>query len=452
MNKVNYLYTIMGMVFLSATGCKKEWLDAKPSLSLVVPTSANDYQALLDNTNMNIQDPQIGAVSADEFEVTYAEWRSVYNPQEKNAYIWAKEMWEGSTAFDYETPYGKIFTTNVVLEGVKKIDNNTIDASVVKNIKGSALFYRAYSFFQLAQLFAKQYDPLTAAKDPGIALRENADFDIVSVRSTVQETYDKIIGDLSACTGLLPERPSIATRPSKGAVYALLARIYMSMNKYEEALKNAELALNINSTLLDFNAMDTTSALPFKLFHPEIIYFATQSSYSILNNSKVEPALYASYGPGDLRRQLYFRKELDYITFKQGLYNGTQYAFSGLATDELYLIKAECLARKGSFSEAMSTLNVLLEKRYLAGAFVPLVATDAIDALTKVLAERKKELLMRNIRWMDLRRLNKDPERAITLTRILNGLTYTLPPNDLRYVFPLPEAEIRLANMVQNPR
>ena len=100
----------------------------------------------------------------------------------------------------------------------------------------------------------------------------------------------------------------------------------------------------------------------------------------------------------------------------------------------------------------MSDLNMLLEKRYVAGTFVPLSATDAEDALIKVLAERRKELVFRGLRWPDLRRLNKDPRFAKTITRSLDGEIFELPPNSPRYVLPIPQKVIELSGIKQNDR
>jgi hypothetical protein len=135
-----------------------------------------------------------------------------------------------------------------------------------------------------------------------------------------------------------------------------------------------------------------------------------------------------------------------------GSYSGSLLYFDGLATDELYLIRAECNARSGKTTEAMNDLNDLLITRYATGHFTPLTASNAGNALDQILTERRKELVLRGLRWSDLRRLNKDPHYAVTLTRTLNGQTYSLPPNDNKYVFPIPDDEIKISGIPQNPR
>tara|TARA_R110002033_G_scaffold36621_1_gene75228 strand:+ start:3737 stop:3916 length:180 start_codon:yes stop_codon:yes gene_type:complete len=57
----------------------------------------------------------------------------------------------------------------------------------------------------------------------------------------------------------------------------------------------------------------------------------------------------------------------------------------------------------------------------------------------------------RGLRWQDIRRLNKEGA-GITLTRTLKGENYTLPPNDPRYIFPIPDDEIALSGIKQNVR
>jgi hypothetical protein len=100
----------------------------------------------------------------------------------------------------------------------------------------------------------------------------------------------------------------------------------------------------------------------------------------------------------------------------------------------------------------MNNLNALLVKRWKTGTFIPLTASNTDDALNKILLERRKELCFRGIRWSDLKRLNKDLKYSKTLVRVLNGQTYTLLPNDPKYVLPIPDNEIRVSGIEQNLR
>lgn len=166
----------------------------------------------------------------------------------------------------------------------------------------------------------------------------------------------------------------------------------------------------------------------------------------------IDSNLYRSYSDSDLRKSAWFLFKNGHLNFK-GSYNGSSlYLFSGLALDEIYLNKAECQVRLGQLNEGIQTLNDLLEKRFRTGTFIPDSTSDLQEALSIVLNERRKELLMRGIRWSDLRRLNADPRTAKTLIRILNSQHYELKPNSPNYVFPIEDEVIQMSGIQQNPR
>jgi len=169
----------------------------------------------------------------------------------------------------------------------------------------------------------------------------------------------------------------------------------------------------------------------------------------------IDSVLFGSYDANDLRKTIFFKNlgtGLGY-SFK-GNYDGSIFGqlFNGIAVDELYLLRAEAQARLGNKDAAMADINTLLQKRYKTGFFVPLTATTAADALRKVLTERRKELVGRSRRWFDLRRLNQDPNFAISIYRKVNGTTYQLAPNDNRYTFYIPLNVVALTGMEQNTR
>ena len=99
----------------------------------------------------------------------------------------------------------------------------------------------------------------------------------------------------------------------------------------------------------------------------------------------------------------------------------------------------------------MKDYNTLFSNRFRTGTYVNATAISVDDALNKIIPERRKELLFRDLRWTDLRRLNKDSRFAVTLSRSLNSTIYTLPPNDIRYTLPIPDYVIALNGIQQNP-
>lgn len=325
-------------------------------------------------------------------------------------------------------------------------------------LKGSALFHRALAFYNLSQLFAGSFDQNTAAKTPGIPIRLTADVNEISVRGNLQNTYDQIISDLLESEKLLPDYAAFKSRPAKPAVQALLARVYQTMEAYDKAEVYASLSMQSAGKLIDFNTLNASSANPLPRALPngndEVIFYNSLLVYSYLRSplTRIDSVLYSSYHPDDLRKTIFFIDRGNGVINFKGSYSGLATLFSGLAIDELYLIRAECYARKGNIPLAMKDLNTLLEKRWKKGKFFPISAANQADALKAILRERRKELISRGLRWTDLRRLNKDPSLAVTLKRFINGQTYTLPPNDKRYVLSIPENEIQGSRIEQNPR
>jgi len=452
---------ILLLCMMLGSACKKDWLDAKPNKALVVPSTIADYQALLDDNRigqapLNYNLPSLSMVGDGDYYITDAEYNSLGYPPEKSAYTWAAtaDFYNGQPLNEWKFAYARILEDNVVLDGIPALKVNAANQVAYNNVKGSALFFRSLDFYDLSQEFCKVYDASTANTDLGLPLRISSDINLTVGRASVQQTYDQMIGDLLQAVPLLPATPLYPTRPSKPAVFGLLARVYLSQENYSKALLYADSCLQIQNSLLDFNQLSLTAAAPITYFNKEVIFHAVLSSYTSATPAglTVDSTLYRSYNANDLRLGIYFTTQSGRITNKTSYVGSAYNLFGGIATDEIYLDRAECYARAGNTAAAMNDLNTLLENRYKTGTYTSPVPASADAALALIIAERRKELCFRNLRWSDLRRLNKDPRFQVTITRVVSGQTYTLAPNSSRYVLPLDPIETTIGGLQQNPR
>ncbi|WEK17873.1 MAG: RagB/SusD family nutrient uptake outer membrane protein [Candidatus Pedobacter colombiensis] len=441
-------------MLISTVGCKK-FLDEKPNQQLVVPSTIKDLQSLLDDQAlMNQKEPNASIVAADNYSVRTANWISVDELQ-RNMYVWSKEnqfVAGGNNA--WVVLYSQIYKANIVLDNIKGVNRNLGNQVEWDNVKGQALFIRAKCFLQGAFIWTPVYNEMTNDNDLGLPLRLDPNFNVPSQRASVKQTYFQVLEDLKQATSLLPVTPIHVIRPSKPAAFGLLARTYLAMGKPDSCLKYANLCLQLKNKLMDYNGGEGINVLaeyPFMRFNPEVIYDSYMGQPTILYYGNIDKELYDSYSDNDLRKKMYHRSSgaIDYF---KGSYSGTFNLFNGVATDEVYLMRAECFARLNDKESALTDLNTLISKRWKVGqTYVPFTTSTAEEALILVLNERRKELVFRGLRWMDIKRLNKLGAN-ITLKRSINGQDYSLPPNDLGYAMPIPEDIILISGMKPNPR
>lgn len=454
-NHTGLLFLIMvAFILFTSGGCSKDFLDAKPDKKLALPSTLTDLQALMDNSAyMNGGWPSAGEIAADNYAVTSEAWHSFsYDITSQNLYIWEDNVFNDNVQNEWFLAYQAVFYANTVLENIDAVQ--TDDAAQKSNIKGEALFFRAQAFYELSQIFAGVYHKETATTDLGIPLRLTSDINQTSTRSSAEQTYHQIIADLQQAATLIALNPLYKTRPSKPAAYGMLARTFLSMHDYTNAKLYADSCLLLYHTLIDYNTLDSTAYNPVPMFNDEVIFHSGMFPRSIVLQPAaiVDSALFASYANDDLRKPVFF-KPLDVNTYGfYGSYSGSYILFNGIATDEIYLIRAECEARLNQVNGAMQDLNTVLIKRWKAGAFIPYTATDADDALVKILQERRKELIFRGQRWTDLRRLNSDSRFAVSIERKIDDQTYTLQPGNLKYTFLIPQQVINISHIQQNPR
>lgn len=435
------------------------FLDEKPNKRIVVPKDLNDLQAILDNTAiLNISITGLLEIGTDDYWIEEDALAGL-SDFEKAVYSWNSEVIFQRSHMNslWGNGYTAVMYMNTILEELQSLG---IQNERANQIKGAALFFRAFHLYQLAQVYAPTYMEETDSESTGIPLRISSDTTVPTKRSTVGETYERILLDIEHSLALLPETSDYKTRPNKIAGYALLARVCLSMEKYDEALDAALEALARYDTLIDYNTISADAATPFNRFNEETIFYAQGYGTNLLTPTRcnISKRILSLYGSGDLRRDIYFRERSAGVwSFKGGYHALTNNTFFvGLATDELYLIVAECHARVGDLQNGEDHLETLRAYRFSPVNYMPYMFTDSDELLDAVLEERRRELVFRGTRWSDLRRLNRDERFSVDLYRDNSGspeqVSFQLPANDPRYVYPIPQEVIQMTGMEQNER
>lgn len=440
--KSKLIYIIASAVLFLA--CNKQWLEEKQNIKLIVPATLNDMDLLLNNDLLGLDGRGACETACDDYEFTPNQFNAFYYDYSRDLIAW-KSMeipkFGDTQADEWDLAYAEIQISNIVLEGLEKIGRTNNNKEQFDRIKGTALFHRAKEMLNLAMTFCKYYDKNTSATDLGIPLKVTTDINEKIIRAPLEDTYTHIIADLKQAAQLLPVAQVSQTFVAKGGAYGLLARTFLFMDNYVDALNSADSSFKYHSFLENYNNVNGSPSRPFlnvstKEMH--IIGIMRQQSDNF-RNGRVSADLFELYADNDLRKTLFFKINTDdgKPTYR-GSYQGGQ-LFTATATDEVLLIKAECNARLNKASEAKTALNLLLQNRYKTGTYVPISTNDTNMLLEISLKERRKELLARGLRWQDLKRLNRDPKYAKTLVRKIGDDVFTLPPNDPKYIFPIPQ-------------
>lgn len=449
-------YTVLAFfIVLFLPSCKKTgFLNTRPNDALVVPSSISDCQALLDDdVVMNGYGsggyPAMLENGSDDFYCTDAQYKG-YSTDDQNAVIWAPSIFTDTSVNDWDLPYRTVLYANLVLGTLSGIHPSSAQQPDWNQARGAALFFRAFAFYQLAQVFSPAYDSTTAAQTAGIPLRLTSDPQETITRASLEKTYQQITKDLLAAIPLLSNNSSdYPTRPNKAAAFAMLARACLVRQQYYQALPYIDSCLQRRNSLMQYDTVTESDYFSFTRNNPEVIFAAAYRATgpSRIFRALTDSILFNAYADNDLRKKLFFKGGSYFF----GQYDETGYAFCGIATDECYLIRAECLARTGNATAAMQDLNTLLRTR--CTGYIDQTNNNRDSTLSLILLERRKELLFRGLRWTDLKRLNQENRWATTLKRTVANQDYTLPPNDPRYVYPIP-ANILTFNpgMTQNPR
>lgn len=126
--------------------------------------------------------------------------------------------------------YNALYRTNSILQRLEE-KQEILSADFIDKVKGECLFIRGFYLFQLAKEFKDVPLRLTASQSPST---------FPLAKSTQQEVWNQALVDLDAAASFLPIQPTGKGKPSKGAAYATMGKIYLYMEEYDKAIKVLE--------------------------------------------------------------------------------------------------------------------------------------------------------------------------------------------------------------------
>lgn len=442
----------LGLTFASCSN----YLDDAPKGSKI-PTTLADYEAFLrdEYSNQSVDIAQASTLINDKFIdiATLAAERLT-----KANYMWDETAdridLKQSDERMYYGQYQGISTFNLIIENALTTTEATEDQKRI--VWAEAKILRAMSYYNLVNFYADTYDASTAKTKLSVPLITSADVNAPSKQVTIQELYDFILNDVKEALPYLPKVSQTALHPNLGAGYAFYSRVYLQMSNYTEALKYANLALTENNRLYDWNAYytankaiidvpnsytNTPSPMGFDYVenytfrHGERTYLSVEYSLPVERAQRFEAGDVRFKSRWKIRTvgvETYYRRTLS------GMFN-----YGGITTVEIYLIKAECLARAGQISDALTALNAVRKTRIQPSSYQDIATTDKTVALNAIFKTKNNELILTLIPFADARRLNAEGVYKVSFSKVDNGTTYNLSSTSHLWTMPFPQGAVK---------
>ena len=383
--------------------------------------------------------------------------------------------------------YTWIANANYLLSACQSMTGTAAEKNYVK---GQAYAIRAYSYFMLAQSFARTYKGHES--DPCVPLFTGTVWNgtTAALRSTVAQVYAQIDADIAQAVNLLNGTAQLNPEHMGYAVaLGLRARIALVKEDWATAYNSAVAAINASGkSIQNVNAFaglnDVTAGnvmwgadIPEQESGMYASFFAHMSAniaYGQRAPKMISLWLYNKMSNTDARRAWWRTNDTGvgpagYVQQKFNVVPGTEWEgdYIWMRVEEMYLTAAEAACRRGQTTTAKNYLNNLMAKRDASyscsktGTQLGALTTDETGSLLEeILIQRRIELWGEDGRIYTIRRLRQGFERTEE-----NGwpLGLTLPsrhlqdPESYAWVMTLPLSEFynyysRLIESVdQNP-
>jgi hypothetical protein len=456
------------------TSCKKEFLDEpKPTSSIPasdIYASEVGVRSFLTGIYRNLR-TQWGT-STDAWGIT-----SVNLSREvKGLDVIAASNWYN---FDYqhdnrEPSYRRVsFTWNFFYETVNQA-NNLIDGvtkSALPQATKDALIaegraIRAWAYFELVREFSHAYSENPDA--PGVPLYTTPTTLTTTgnPRGKVRDVYNLITSDLEFAVTKLPTTRQLKDVINKNVANGLLARVYLEMGKYNEAITAAQAArsgysLSASNYSTPFNDIAKSEVIwGFPQSSDQSIYYGSPSAFYGYSstagyyNFYIDSVFVSKFTSTDVRKANFFSTGATsvYSRYKTSKF-GTATNFTDhiimMRVPEMYLIEAEAKAELGQ-ADAADVLYTVQKNR----------DTDAVKStstgaalVAEILFERRKELYGEiGVGYLDIKR------KGLPLVRSTGhpvAYRFNIPANSNKFTLKIPQTEMdankSLTSADQNP-
>lgn len=342
-----------------------------------------------------------------------------------------------STSPLWSYAYYTIARANNVINNLD--DKVGVDATQqqVNNVKAEALFIRALCYFDLVITYCQPYNYNATEDDkmgvPLVLVTENGK----PARDSKENVYNQIVADLLQAESIMADdyvRSGVtdkAATPTKPAIQALLSRVYLYMNKWQEAANYATKVISNKKYELapadTYAAMFSAATAPeggeiiFEVYGSDkneywdnsgwahLPYMTTTDDQGSHGDVCATKDLYDLYSEGDVRKSMFKQHGNDYFPTKySGKPKDSDPKYTNipiLRLSEMYLNRAEAIIN-GASVQGVTAESDLRKIATVRGASQTAAATKQ-----GVFDERRRELAFEGHITADYARCNKSMTR-----------------------------------------
>ena len=357
--------------------------------------------------------------------------------------------------------YKRIAVLNSIISMIpeQRGKNKVGEEETLNQVGGETYFLRAWYYFMLVNIYGAPYEKNNQKAPWGVPLKLSEEvIDIYYSRNKVGEVYESVISDLKTAIKLFEQMKTprkSKQHASAAACYALLSRVYLYMERYEDCITAANKiegygvkGLSALSVVESFATLESVETIfshgPYvgywvfgddaeleTITRIDVDHLLATGEVRMITTNEVKQNGWSYACSGDLEslfeendyrlnrffgrtryaKNLVPRKykgkvtfaEYDPVSMDTVVYTntGTPAASGGwLRYGEVLLNKAEAQACLGQ-ADAAGTLKELMQYRYKVMPEIPGGGRELVDF---VRLERRKELCYEGHRWFDLRR------------------------------------------------